>query len=341
MAFALLNTVSQSEFTDLTERIWGMGPEMLGGMPARSLFIEQNMAAHTGDTRRFQEIDVETYANMKREGEDATVSTVSHGYSLDMTVRRFAKEVNITWEMRRFNKEPEVVAQLTNLAHFCPQRMELDLTHRLSFATATSYTDLDGETVSTVVGDTLALVSASHTLTDSASTYSNLITGNPVFSPSALQVAEERANTQMLSNLGERRVMNFNTIITSDDPATVHAVKQLLASEADVDQSNSGVMNTFRGRYRHVVLPQLASTAVGAYDSTKANYWGLASIGNGAANSWQAYLGIWEAANLKTPGSGNNGEDVHNDNWTYGTRCAYGIATVSGRGLLWSTGAGS
>jgi len=67
---------------------------------------------------------------------------------------------DITFEMRSENRHVEVVNSLTNLATFSPQRAAIDLTHRFTFATATSYVDMDGDTVSTVVGDGLALVSA-------------------------------------------------------------------------------------------------------------------------------------------------------------------------------------
>ena len=335
-----LNTVSISEMTDLVSRNWGIYNDMVKVGPARSLFITEDMANHTGTTRRYTEIDTQTYAAVKEEGADASKATVQKGYEKDMTVRRFAKEIDITFEMRRFNKKPEIVSQLTALSHFCPQRMELDLTHRLTFATATSYTDMDGTTVATTVGDTNALVDSTHDVRGSSSTYSNVITGNPLFSKGGLEVAEGLANTNILSQFGERRVMNFNTIVTSDDPTTVNDVKQFLMSTTDVDQNNPGVVNVYKGKYQHVILPQLATDAAGAYNSAKAKYWALVAAGQGV-NGWQAYCGIWEAPNLKTPAPGNNGEDVHNDNWTYGTRCSYGIVTVTGKGFLLSTGLGA
>lgn len=334
-----LNTVSLSDFTDLVSKTFLKGPELVAEV-ARQLFIVENMDANTGDSRKYTEIDTETYASLKREGQDASIASVQQGYSVTMYAKRVAKEITITWEMRRYNKYPEVTGQLVSLASFVPQRMELDLTHRLTFALSTSYTDMDGATITTTVGDGLALVSASHTLRGTSTTFSNVITGNPVFSKGGLEVAESQANTQILSQFGERRVMNFNTIITSDDPNTVNTVKEYLNSTADVTGNNSGVVNVYKGKYKHVILPYLATTANGAYDSTKAKYWALAATGQGVMG-WQAYLGIWEAANLKAPSAGNNGEDVHNDNWTYGTRGSYGIVTVSPRGLLLSTGLGS
>lgn len=335
-----LNTVTISQFTDLVSRDWSVHNKFIETGLAAQLFITEDMPMNSGDTRRYTEIDPETFAALKEEGTDASKAEVYKGYEKDMTARRFAREIDITWEMRRYNKKPEVMAKMTSLSHFCPQRMEIDLTHRLTFCTATSYTDMDGSTVATTVGDGLALVSASHTLNGSATTFSNVVTGNPIFSKGGLEVAELQGNTQVFSQYGERRVMNFNTIVTSDDPTVVNNVKQFLQSTTDVDQNNPSVINVYKGKYRHLALPYLASDASGAYDSTKKDYWGLVAAGQGQ-NGWQAYLGIWERPMLKTPAPGNNGEDFSNDNWSYGTRCAYGIATVSPRGLLWSTGAGA
>lgn len=331
-----LNTVTLSEFTDRVEKKWVQDLALIPER-AKQLFIITDEAANTGDTRRYDEIDGETYALRMEEGSDAAIAAVKKGYNVVMTAQRVAREISITWQMRRYNKYPEVVARLTSLTHFCPQRMDIDLTHRLTFASATSYTNMDGETVATTVGDGYAVLYATHTLTGTSSTYNNIVTGAPRFSTAGLEAAEEIANTQILSNFGEKRSLDFNTIVTSNDPNTVNRVKRFLQSTADVDGANPGVINVYKGKYRHIVLPNLATTAVGAYDSTKAKYWFLVAA-NGTALGWQAYCGIWEAPHLKTPTptEGNNGEDVHNDNWYYGCRASYGVAIVSGRGIIGS-----
>jgi hypothetical protein len=253
-----------------------------------------------------------------------------------MYARRYACEIDITYEARNYGKNQEIIRKLTSLATFCPQRMALDLTHRLTFATSTSYTDLDGETITTTVGDGNAVTDATHDLTGSTTTYSNIITSNPLFSQGAFEVARGLANTQIYSNFGERRIMNFNTVVTGDDPATVRAVKQLLNSTADVTQNNPGVTNQYKSMFTHKILPRLATTATGAYDSTKAKYWFYV-----AAGEWEAHLGVWEGPHLISPSAGSNSEDVHNDNWVFGARCGYGIVVLSGKGILQSTGAGS
>lgn len=337
-----LNTVSLSDLTSLTMQRFLEWPALVPGYEeVKSLFITETIPQNTGSTRIYNEINMETYASFKGEGVDASKARVVMGYSKTMVKRRFAKEVDITYEMRTENRSPEVVSKLTNLVSFCPQRMVLDLTHRLTFATATSYTDMDGETVSTTVGDGLALVSSSHTLTGSSTTFSNVITGNPQFSKGAFQVARERAITQTLTHFGEQRVMMFDTIVTGDDPTTVDQVKQFVQSQTDPTQNNPGVINTYAGDFRHVILKRLATTATGARDSTKEKYWAYIATGGTAGERWQAYFGIWEEPNLKTPAPGNNGDNIHNDNWTYGVRGGWGIVVVSPVGFMLSTGLGS
>lgn len=331
----LLNTVTLPEFTDLIEKTFAMSDQMVETGRAQSLFIFDDITANTGDTRRYDEVDSETYASLKREGEAAVKANVNIGYTVTGTVRRFAKEIEITHEMRRYNKYPEVQGRIKSLMNFCPQRMELDLTHRFTFATSTSYTDMDGETVTTTTGDGLSLANASHTLTASSTTYRNRVSGDPLFSQGGLESAEELSVTNIFSNFGERRVKMFNTIFSGDDPSTVRDIRQVLESTADIDAAHSGVKNVFVGKYRHVILPYLATTATGAHDSTKKRWWGLIAAGQGTSG-WQAYFGVAEMPNLKSPAAGNNGEDAHTDNWFYGVRCAYMIVTLSAAGLIMS-----
>jgi hypothetical protein len=101
-------------------------------------------------------------------------------------------------------------------------------------------------------------------------------------------------------------------------------------SSADVDGDNPGIKNTYTD-YNLISLPFLATDANGAYDSTKRRWWGIAALGE-----LNAMLGVWEENNLKMPSAGNNGEDVHNDNWTYGSRMTYGKCWVTAKGLIMS-----
>src|SRR3990167_889103 len=314
----LLSNASLPEFVDLTRRSWAITQEQLQ-RNARQLFIETTVE---GSSKRFQEVDLSTYADVKTEGADSEKAKVGAGYFMDLNVRTFSKEIDITLEMRQDNRYPEVKGLITSLAEFCDNRMELDLTHRFTFAGDTSYTDLNGETVTTEVGDNLALASASHTLAFSATTYNNIVTGNPAFSESSLESALLIAATQIYNNFGELRQLNFNTIVSGPDPGTVRTIRQILESTADIDAIQAGVKNVYMGQFRHVVLPRMATSAVGAYNSAKRRYWFLVAAGQGI-QGFQAYLGVKQAPTLQSPATGNNGEDVHNLNWTFLTYCRY------------------
>lgn len=328
-----LNTVTFPELTDLVNRNF----VSVGGLivpVAKSLFMTDTMGEGEGELKLIQEYDMTTYARAKPQGVDAKKAAFGIGYYITIRVKRIGIESEITYEMRRYNKKQEVMSAITSLPYFCPQRVELDLTHRLTFAAATSYVDLDGNTVDLTVGDGLALASAVHTLKFSTLTYSNRITGDPLFSKGGLEAAELLTTTDILSNFGEKRVLDFNRIITGNYPTLVNAVKQFLKSTSDNTQNNSGVVNVNQDKYVHVILPQLATTATGAADSTKKNYWFLGAIGNGL-RGWQAWYVEWEANNL-TPSTAGNGMDVHKDIWYYNVRQSYNIGIVSGRGLVCS-----
>lgn len=330
----LLSNTSLSEFSDLVRRNWVFTRENIV-RNAKQLFIVDAVGAGQGSSKRYNEVDVETYADAKSEGADSTKSKVGVGYAMDMSARTFSKEVDITLEMRNDNRYAEVGSYLTNLAEFCDNRQDLDLTHRLTFAGDTSYTDRNGETVTTEVGDGLALISTVHTLAFSATTFSNSVSGAPAFSESSLESALLLGATQIYSNFGEKRQMRFNTIVTGDDPSTVRTVRQVLQSTADVDAAQSGVVNVYQGKFNHVILPNLATTAAGAYNSAKRRYWFLVAAGQGM-NGWQAYLGEWIAPTLLTPSNDNSGMDIHNYNWTYSAYARWGIVTVSPKGLIGS-----
>ena len=72
--------------------------------------------------------------------------------SKTMTVKREAKDIGITVEMRKFNKYEQVTARLTSLGTLVPNRIELDLSHRLTFGTSASYTDRNGNSVDISLG---------------------------------------------------------------------------------------------------------------------------------------------------------------------------------------------
>lgn len=333
-----LNTVTLSDFVSNAEILWNKGLDSVPQVARSSgLFKEVAIPDMTGDTRTFSEIDLEEYASKKGEGDQASRAKVQQGYSKTGTLKRIAKDIGITYEMRTRGKYLEAREKLTNLGKLCPNRMDLDLTHRLTFGTATTYTDLDGESVDIAVGDTLALFQTAHTLRGSSTTFRNRLANNPQFSRGALELMEKMRVENTYNQFGEKMNIPDDIVWSGDDPNTVHTIQEVLRSTSNTTQNNPGVVNTFQGRYRHVVLPRLATDANGAVDSTKAKYWGVAS-----SSMSTGFLGVHEEPRLKTPpADGKSNEEFATDDWNFGTRAGYMIVIVSAAWIGFSSGDGT
>ena len=329
-----LNSISLSIFTRLAGVIFNKALKMVEKVAVNSgLFVVENVPENSGETRDYTEIDLELYADNKPQGNQAGRARVQLGYNKLVTVNRKAKDIGITYEMRRFNKYPDVVRRLTNLAGMPMNRLELDLAHRVGFGTATTMTDKNGATVDLTVGDALALFSTAHLLTGTTTTYRNRLAGNPILSKGALEGMERLVVEETLNNFGEKISAPFDILWTTDDPATVNTALEYLKSVAAPDFQNSGVTNVYQAKYKLVKLPLVASTAAGLPDNTKRRYWGIAS-----SNISDAHLGIWESPHLKTPSDLNAGEEFSTDDWNFGVRCGYGIGIVTGRWIKMSSG---
>ena len=334
MATSQISLLSFSEMADTVNRTYTNWQKLVPGLATvKGLYKTESIARGVGDRKIYQETDGGTFAKRKREGAEATKTTVTNGYNKTMYAYRYAAEIDITAEARMFGKNQEIKQKMTDLSQFIPQRQLIDLTHRFTFMGNLEYVNMDGDTVDVSMGDGLALQSASHELTEDTTGYSNVITGNVSFSATGLDIARNQARTQTLSNFGEKRVMNFTTIVTGEDATTCREVYELFDSMGAPGGGHSGIANIDKGAFRHVKLAYMDTDANGANDSTKAKYWFLIAVGQ-----WEAHFGEWEAGHLKMPSAGNNGEDVHTDDWTYGTRGTWGIAIVSGKGCLCSKG---
>jgi len=277
-----------------------------------------------------------TFARRKNEGDNYYKEAPEQNYTKTMQKYRIGLEAEITWEMRRYDKYREMNKALSGLGEATKQRLELDLTHRFTFGTDVSYTDLDGETVSTVVGDALQLFYTAHTVPGSSTQYRNRIANNPVFSKGGLEAAEKLFATQMIDAAGNKIVVRPDTIITSDDPNTVNSVKELLNSTAAPEGAHAGVVNNYKSKYGHVILPYLATDCNGAYDSTKAKYWMLASVAH-----TDAILEISEAPHMISPSVGSNSEDFENDDWKFKSSSSYAIEVIDPRWIVMSSGTGA
>jgi hypothetical protein len=332
-----LNSISIGDFVRLAGIIFEKNKDSLGQEARRSgLFVEEAIPQNSGNTREYTEIDGNEYAKKKAQGDQAKRAKVQQGYNKIISAYRVAEDIGITYEMRTQNKYPEVISRLTSLAEKAINRLELDLSHRFTFGTATAFTDMDGDSVDVSTGDTLALFSTAHTLRGSSSTFRNRLANNPQISRGAIEGMEKLVVEQTLNQFGEKQTVNFDCLWTTDDPNATNTAKEYLQSTAEISAANAGVVNVYKGKYQHLVLPRVATDAAGAVDSTKAKYWGLAS-----RRASSAHLGIWEPPRLKVPQDLNAGEEFSTDDWNFGVRAGYGICVVTGTWVKFSSGDGT
>ena len=337
-----LSTIAFSDFVGLAYVAFQAAKDNVDrNMLESGIFKKISVPLNTGESRKFSEIDNELYAKSKPEGDSAKDVRTVQGYSKTAVMRRNGTRKKITWEMRNLNKNAETIAALTNLGEFDINRMELDLTHRLTFATATTYDNLEGETITITTGDDLALASTVHKLSGSSTTYRSRIANNPVLSKGGLEAGEKLFAEQRYNNLGQKVKVTPDILFTTDDPNTVNTARELLQSTADVTSNNSGNTNVYRAKYRHVILPLLATDKDGALDSTKSKYWGLVASSTQAANRQDFIFAVWQEPTMMAPAAGGNRDDAATDDWTFDSRSAYDIITLTGRPFILSSGDGT
>lgn len=291
------------------------------------MFIQKSKPDNTGKYIRFEEFEGEQYASMKPEGEAASIYKTQIGYAIDAEIQRFAKNVEFTYEVQHQDKYDTVTFSVRSALKSMAARMDLDLQHRIGFASATSYTNKDGVSVNIAVGDGLALASTAHTVRGSSTTFRNVLANNPQLSRGSLEGMEKMWVENTINQFGEKVGKNANILWTTDDPNTVNTARELLQSTAEVSAPNSGVENVYRAKYKQVVLPRVATTAAGLADSTKAKYWGLCASG---PDGWQAFYAVNEEPHVMALDQSNH-YDVRTDIYSFPVRIGYAIAVLSGR----------
>lgn len=312
-----LATVSLPDFVRNAMIMWLKGGDEFAAVMRRSGIVKEvSVPQNSGNTREFSAVDLEMYAKRKAEREQAQYAKIQQGYSKTGTLYRVAFAEAITYEMRTQGKYPDVVAKITNLLPTAMNRMELDLQHRFTFATSTSYTDMDGVTVDTTVGDTLALASTAHTVRGSSSTFRNRVANSPQASRGGLEAMEKMRVENHINQFGQKMPVTDDILWSTDDPNTVNTIRELLQSTASVASGlNEGVKNVYQTKYKHVILSRVATDKDGNVDSTKAKYWGLVSSRESAF-----FLGVHEEPHVIPPKDGGNADDALTDDWLFNVR---------------------
>jgi len=280
----------------------------------------------SGKTSEHDSWDYDGFASSTGEGADYSISDPIKGDSLTLTQAKITDSFEISEEAvdyDRYNQTRSFQGML-GLGKRCPKRMELDLQlFLMSFGFGTSYTDQDGATVSTTGADALAIYSNSHTINKSSTTYDNLHT--TAFGQTGLETAEDLFRN-FINHDGQLVQVVPDTIITTSKALVVNLVREYNKGMNHIEDANRGI-NVYQGRYDHIVFDFGDSDANGARDSSKDDYWLLASL----ANNHHAILEVSQAPRIR-----DAGRVQRNQNQLFVTDCRYAYGVL---GNQWIVGA--
>lgn len=287
----------------------------------------------TEKLKRIQEMDRERFAEQKVEGQASAQRGTAEGYYKDIVRKTISVTRVVSGEQYKALKAHKLAGYATDVATDVVDKIELDMRNFLGYGSSSSYTDNGGFTVDTTTGDGQPVFDTAHTLKNSASTYSNVLSGAPSLSESSIDDAEDFFKYTVVDNYGKRIKMKPNTIITTNKAIVKNRVKRLLGSMSPeaiegTANANAGVKNTYKDKYQHLVI-DFDVDALDDTDATKSFYWMLASLGGSPSQSFQAYYVSWMSP-MVAPA------EINQDKWTlsFTARAAYGIGAVSAKGII-------
>lgn len=308
-------------------------------MSAKQFYNVDDVGPHAGKTDRYEEpLTALMMAKAISEGDPMALGAIAPGYYKDITVVRRTAGFQYTWDWEHHNKYPN---QLFNLYKEVGMglrlRIEMDLTHNFTFGTATSYTDMDGNTIDTTTGDGLTLFYSAHTLSNSTTTYRTRLAGNPAASPSAIEAALSNFNQQIYDNNGNRIMTAMpDTIIIGSSVSVYNRVKKIVYSTSPRDEANSNVMNPLKGSLRIVQLKYLDSTAVQVLDTTKSEYFIICD-----SSHIGGFIRVTENPTVTLPTIQNGGIVFNTEDRMVKGTCTYERAIVDPRFMQMSSGDGT
>ena len=328
----LVSTMTVPAIQDLVRKSFVKEVHQVGG-DVRKIFIKET-ADWTSDTKRIHELDRERFAERKVQGQASAQRGFGQGYYKDIVRNTISVTRLVSGEAFKALEAHKLAEYATQTAKDVVDKTELDMRNFLGYSTgATSYTDNGGFSVDLTVGNGLAVFSTVHTLKQSSTTYSNVLSGAPTLTNVALESGEDYFNYNVMDNYGQKVEMKPNTLITSRKAIMVNKVDRLFGSVspesiAGTANANAGVKNSYRNKYTHLVI-DFDVTSLNATDSTLAYYWFLAALGGMPEERFQAYFVSW-ISTMVAPA------EVNQDRWilSYTARSAYGIGAVSGKGIL-------
>ena len=237
---------------------------------------------------KITESDSVTYDPVSAEtvdGGDYASSDPVKGYNLILTQTMFTQSFEATKAVGMFaqnNGEQydvmKILGGIKGLGTACAKRLEQDLQLLIGMGAGASYTNRDGNTVSTLSADGQNIFSSSHT-TRSGTGYDNL--DATAFGQTGLET-HEGLWRNFVNHDGQLNDRMADAIFSTTKPQLTNLIEEYLNARGHVEDDNLGVnVYGYKGpRYQHVELEYLDCTNVLARDSTKDDYWGLVKLGS-------------------------------------------------------------
>lgn len=273
-----LSEMTLPELFDLRNRLFLKKLEnsdtMKDSAQLSKLFRNDPFMSGEGTLKTYTEKDTQTYGTAQPEGTTGQLVKFGIGRTMNFTFVDYGNATTLTGKARHFNKYRDFVNTI-DIPMMLHNRRVLDGTHLLTFAFDASYVNMDGTTVDLTVIDGLSLINASHTTAQTGETFTNIITGNPVFGKAGLLLGETVLRNNTIDGYGALGSISPNLIITSTDPTVMYNVRQVTGSKTELGQDNPFAINALN-TYEHIALSKLDTDANGSRVTAKSDMWFIA-----------------------------------------------------------------
>lgn len=270
-----LSTMTLPELFDLRERLFlnklKNSDTMKDSAQLSKLFRNDPFMAGEGIIKTYTEKDTQTYGTAQPEGTTGQLVKFGIGRTLDFTFVDYGNATTLTGKARHFNKYKDFLNTI-DIPMMLHARRVIDGTHLFTFAFDASYVNMDADTIVLTVIDGLSLINASHTTAQTGETFTNIITGNPVFGKAGLLLGETVLRNNTIDGYGSLGSVTPNTIVTSTDPTVMYNVRQVTGSKTELGQDNPFTINALN-TYEHIALSKLDTDASGSRVAAKSDMW--------------------------------------------------------------------
>lgn len=326
--------ITTRAFNDLVKNAYVAWSQSRNEFPSvrSQLAVIQNTMELSPEYSRMSSVQT---ARRQNEGDDAWKGTMKQDYRKTFNQTKIALQYEVTEKMRLFDKYDEIMRGMRQMGRGAERRMELDIASLLYNAWSSSYTNLDGETVTTTSPDGQTLIYTAHTCNGASTTFSNEIpTTHSPFDQTVLEKLEEVFNGMVDSADGRVTPIMPDTIITGRHAPTVHAVKRVLNSEFYTENANNS-SNTSKSSYKHLIVPFLdVNPQTEARNSSMYKYVFLAALNNKDDNGFRMVMA--QDAKFVAP------EQVFDSGtWQFQTGAYYDFGTLFANFIAGTKGTGA